>query len=96
MTLLDELHARREEIHAIAMRNHMRQVRVFGSVVRGEERAESDVDFLVTPEPDASLLDLGGFLADMEALLKRKVDVVEEGCIHWSIRDKVLKEAQPL
>lgn len=96
MSLLNELRARRDEILAIAARNKMQDVKVFGSVARGEDKPESDVDFLVSPLQEASLLDLGGFLAEMECLLKRRVDVVEESSLHWFIRDKIIKEAQPL
>lgn len=96
MPLYDELHRRRDQIVAVAARNKLNRVRVFGSVARGEERPDSDVDFLVSPEPDASLLDLGGFLADMEEMLGRKVQVVTEKGVHWYIRDRVLSEARPL
>ena len=71
-------------------------VRVFGSVARGEANSESDIDFLVDLGPNRSLFDLGGLLADLEDLLGCRVDVVTEQGLHWYIRDRVLAEAQPL
>ncbi|MDQ6954952.1 MAG: nucleotidyltransferase family protein [Mariprofundaceae bacterium] len=71
-------------------------VRLFGSMVRDEARAGSDVDLLVELEPGRSGLALGGFLMDVSELLGRKVDVVTEKALHPGIRDSVLREAQPL
>ena len=90
------LRDKREEILAIAARHGARNVRVFGSVVRGEAGEDSDVDFLVELEEDRTLFDLGGMLMDLEDLLGRKVDLVTEGGLHWYIRDKVIREAVPL
>jgi predicted nucleotidyltransferase len=92
----DLLRERREEILRVAARRGAYNVRIFGSVVRGETRLDSDVDFLVDMEPDRSLFDLGGLLMDLQGLLGRKVDVVTEKGLHWYIRDQVLAEAQPL
>jgi len=77
----------------VAAKHGARNVRLFGSVSRGEAGSQSDVDILVDLEPGRSLLDLGGLLMDLEDLLGRKVDVVTEQGLHWYIRDKVLKEA---
>jgi len=94
---IDELlKAKREEILRLARQRGAFNVRVFGSVGRGEAGSESDVDFLVELEPDRSLFDLGGLLMDLQELLDRKVDVVTEKGLHWYIRDRVLAEAQPL
>lgn len=94
---IDELlKAKREEILQVARQRGAFNVRVFGSVGRGEAGPESDVDFLVELEPDRSLFDLGGLLMDLQELLDRKVDVVTEQGLHWYIRDRVLAEAQPL
>ena len=87
---------KRSEILHIAARRGARNIRVFGSVARGEAGPDSDVDFLVELEPDRSLLDLGGLLMDLQDLLGRKVDVVTEKGLHWYIRDRVLEEAVPL
>lgn len=74
---LAELRARRDEILEVAAANRARNVRVFGSVVRGEARLGSDVDFLVEFEPGASLMDLSGLHLDLEELLGCPVHVAE-------------------
>ena len=90
------LTAKRDEILRLAAQRGARNVRFFCSVVRGEAGPDSDVDFLVDLEPGRSLLDLGGLLADLQALLGRPVDVVTEPALHWYIREKVIAEAKPL
>jgi len=93
MELYDLLKSKREEIiHAATLRG-ANNVRVFGSVVRGEALPESDIDFLVDLDPGRSLLDLGGLLMDLQQILGRDVDVVTEKGLHWYIRDGVLAEA---
>ena len=74
---LEELRARREEILRIAASRGARNIRVFGSVVRGEARAGSDVDFLVEMEPGRNVLDLSELILDLEDALGYKVDVLE-------------------
>jgi predicted nucleotidyltransferase len=90
------LKGKKDEILKIAAKHGACNVRVFGSVVRGEADEDSDVDFLVDLEPGRTLFDLGGFLMDLQDLLGRKVDLVTEAALHWYIRDRVLKEAVPL
>lgn len=90
------LKAKRDDLLRIAARHGAYNVRVFGSAARGDAGPESDVDFLVEMEEGRSLLDLAGLWQDLEALLGRKVDVVEPEGLHWYIRDRVLKEAVPL
>lgn len=90
---LDDLRARREEILRIARKHGAYNVRVFGSVVRDEAGADSDVDFLIEMERGRTLYDLVGVIQDLEDALGRKVDVVEEPVLHWYIRDRVLAEA---
>jgi len=86
----------RDQILQAAARHGAHDVRVFGSVARGEGGAGSDVDFLVDLDPDRSLFDLGGLLMDLQDLLGCRVDVVTKQGLHWYIRDRVLKEAVPL
>ena len=88
--------AKRHEILAIAARHGAHNLRVFGSVARGEAGPESDLDILVEMEPGKSLLDHVALMQDLEDLLQRKVDVVSERALHWYIRDRVLAEAIPL
>jgi predicted nucleotidyltransferase len=80
----------------LAEQHGARNVRVFGSIVRGENRPDSDVDFLVDLDPGRDLFDLGGLLADLKDLLNTKVDLVEAGCLHPYIRDRVLADAVEL
>ena len=83
----------REKILQLADQYGARQVRVFGSVARRQDDAESDIDFLVDMEPGRSLFDLGGLLVDLEKLLNSKVDVVTERGLKERIRDRVVHEA---
>ena len=83
----------REKILQIAEQYGARQVRVFGSVARRQDDADSDIDFLVDMEPGRSLFDLGGLLVDLEKLLNSKVDVVTERGLKERIRDRVVNEA---
>lgn len=96
MSIEEILSSKREEILRVAAQHGARNVRVFGSVVRGEAGPESDVDFLVEIEPGRSLLDHVALLQDLEDILCRKVDVVNEKALHWYIRDRVRQEAVPL
>ena len=97
MESLDQiLKAKRQEILALAQQRGARNVRVFGSVARGEARADSDIDFLVDLEPGRSLLALGGLLMDLRALLGREVDLVTEAGLRARLRPGILAEARPL
>jgi predicted nucleotidyltransferase len=87
---------KRGEILRIASRYGAHDVRVFGSVARGDADRESDVDFLVELEDGRSLLDLGGLQMELEELLGCKVDVVTESGLYWLLRRRIIKEAQPI
>jgi len=86
----------RSEILDLAMHHGARNVRVFGSLARGEGRAESDLDLLVTLGEGRSLLDLVGLKQDLEDLVHRPVDVVTEKALSPYLRESVLSEAVPL
>ena len=90
------LEQQRDTIIDIAARHGARNVRVFGSVARGDDRPASDLDLLVDMESDRSLLDLVGLAQDLEALLHRNVDVVTDASLHDAIREQVLAESRPL
>ena len=96
MNLQALLKEKRAAILDAAKRHGARNVRIFGSVARGDFDEKSDLDFLVEMEPGRSLLDHAAFLNDLEALLGCKVDVVSERGIKARIRERVLREAQPL
>jgi hypothetical protein len=94
---LDQLRTqRREEILRLAASRGARNVRVFGSVARGDADERSDVDFLVDLEPGRSLLDLGGLNLDLERLLGSRVDVVSSRGLRDRVRERVLREAVAL
>jgi uncharacterized protein len=71
--------ARREQVMAVAARHHANRVRVFGSVARGDDRPDSDIDLLVDFTPDSSLFDLMRMARELEELLGHPVDVVSAG-----------------
>jgi uncharacterized protein len=86
----------RKEILTLASRHGARDVRVFGSLARGEENEASDLDLLVTLGEGRSLLDLVGLKQDLEDLVHRPVDVVTERALSTYLRDRILSEAVPL
>lgn len=86
----------RELIRAIATRHGARNVRVFGSIARGEAGPQSDVDLLIEPGPHTSAWFPGGLVADLEEALGRRVDVVTEQGLSPALRERVLGEAVPV
>jgi len=96
MALEDLLKAKREEILRVCAKYGAHNVRVFGSVARGEADELSDIDFLIELEPGRSLFDLGGLQYDLEQLLGCRVDVVTERGLKPRIQERVLREALPL
>ena len=92
---LAALRARREEILRIAGAHGARNVRVFGSVARGEARPDSDVDLLVEMEPDRTVLDLSELILDLEEVLGYPVDVVETNRCS-AISERIEHEAVPV
>jgi len=93
MRLRDTLPSLRDAIHRLAAQSGAHDVRVFGSVARGEEREGSDIDFLVVLEPGRTLLDLARLELELERLLGRPVDVVTEAGLREPIRSAALREA---
>ncbi len=90
------LREKRDEIQRIAARHGARNVRVFGSVARGEAGADSDIDILVDADPETSSWFPAGLIVDLEDLLGCRVDVVTEKGLNPLIRERVLREAVPL
>ena len=90
------LKTRRDQILEAAYKHGALDVRVFGSVARGDARPDSDIDFLVRLESGRSLLDLARLLLELQALLGCKVDIVTEVGLRQRIRHQVLREARPL
>lgn len=94
---IDELLApKRFEILALGKKHGARNIRVFGSVARGEAGPQSDVDLLIELEPGRSLFDHAQLLLALQALLKRRVDVVTVAALRPQMRDRVLREAVAL
>ena len=90
------LKEKREEVLQIAHRHGAKNIRLFGSVARGEAGQSSDIDILVEVGENPSPWFPGGLIADLEELLGRRVHVVTVGALHSYIRDRVLQEAVPL
>lgn len=91
-----DIQAQRNEILRIAARQGARNVRLFGSVARGDDHAMSDLDILVEMESSRSPLDLVGLGQDLEELLERRVDVVTENSVHPALRERIIAAARPL
>jgi predicted nucleotidyltransferase len=97
MLTMESLRAgRRDAILRLAERHGASNVRVFGSVARGEATAASDIDLLVDWDPDRSLMDHVGLVQDLEEALGVRVHVGSERSLHWYVRQRILNEAIPL
>ncbi|MFZ3148363.1 MAG: nucleotidyltransferase family protein [Methanothrix sp.] len=96
MLMEDLRNKKREEILMIAAKHGARNVRVFGSVARGEADSKSDVDILVEFIPGSTLLSQSAMIRELESFLKIKVDVVSDRGLRERIRERVLSEAVPL
>lgn len=96
MNTLESLRTHKTEIERLASLHGARNVRVFGSVARGEDTSESDIDFLIDMEESSSLLDLVGFQQELEAMLERPTDILTENGINPYLRDRILAEAVAL
>ena len=93
---LQELRDKRHEIQEIAAKHGAFRIRVFGSVARGENRPDSDVDFLVEAGPATSSWFPAGLILDLQQVLGHRVEVVEEKALRPSLRSSVVRDAVPL
>jgi predicted nucleotidyltransferase len=94
---LERLRAeKRDAILAIAAKHGIQSIRVFGSVARGDDHQDSDIDFLISLDENCNVHDWLGFQHDLEDLLQRKIDVFPERNIRQFIKSSILAEAQPL
>lgn len=96
MSLDEVVNLKRRDILRLAHQHGARNVRVFGSVARGDASPESDVDFLVEMDRGRSLLDLIELSQDLESLLQRKVDVLTDDGLSPYLRERIHAEAVPL
>jgi predicted nucleotidyltransferase len=87
------IEAHRQEIKEIVARHRGRSIALFGSVARGEERGDSDIDFLVELEPDARPIEILSIGVELEEALGVKVDVGTPASLRERVRDEVLAEA---
>lgn len=96
MSASDTLKRHREDVLRLAAQYGATDIRVFGSVARGDTDDSSDIDLLVRMTPGRSVFDIGGLLMDLQDLLGRRVDVVTELGLRPRIREQVLLEAVPI
>ena len=96
MITLNTLRNKKYKIDKILKQYHAENIRVFGSVARGDSTEESDIDFVVKFLPNASLLDQVGMIDELTVLLDCPVDVVSERAINRYLLPKILNEAVPL
>lgn len=92
----DLVRAHRTALLAVARDAGATNVRIVGSVARGDARAGSDVDFLVSLPPEHTLLDVGGLYAHFEAVLGVPVDVLVEDAVPAAWREAMQRDAVPL
>jgi predicted nucleotidyltransferase len=86
----------RAQIRAIALRHHVGGVRVFGSVLRGDDHEGSDLDLLVEPTAETSLMDIGAIRHELKQLLGMEVDVLTPNGLPSGFREQVLRDALPV
>jgi predicted nucleotidyltransferase len=96
MTLKQLVIDQKPNIQNIAKKYGAYNIRLFGSVAKGVEHSNSDVDILVNMEKGRTIFDLGGLLMELQILLNHKVDVVTEAGLRKRIQKRILKEAVPL
>jgi uncharacterized protein len=96
MGLRQLLKENRQEIVRLADHYGAINLRIFGSVARGDDGPDSDIDFLVDAGPRRAPFFPAGLKEALENLLKHRVDIVTPGALHWYIKDRVLREATPL
>jgi len=96
MTSLELLQHKWSDILRIAAKHGAYNIRVFGSVVRGDAGVDSDIDFLIDKGPKTTSWFPAGLILDLEEILGRKVDIVTEAVLYPALRNIVLQEAVPL
>ena len=95
-TVGDTIREKREAIIRLAGKHGATEVRLIGSVARGEARPDSDVDLLVKWSEGTSLLDQAALTLELEKLLGRKVDIASDGWVKPAIRESVYRDAVAL
>jgi uncharacterized protein len=93
MTIEELRRSNKEQILHLAASYGVHNVRIFGSLARGESSPSSDIDFLVDLDPDRTLMDLGGLLTGLQEILHVPVDIATERMLRPKVRDRALREA---
>jgi predicted nucleotidyltransferase len=96
MLTREAIRLKRDAILAIAAKYGAHDVRIFGSVARGDATEQSDLDLIVRFDPDRTLLDHGGLLMDLQDVLQVRVDVIDEEGMRPRFREQVSREAVAL
>lgn len=96
MTIKESIEAKRVEIRRIAESHGASNIRLFGSVARGESRPDSDIDFLIDVKAETSSWFPVGLIQDLEKLLGLRVEIVTERSLNANLRKTVLGEAVPI
>ena len=92
----EALHLHRARIREIALSHRVSSVRVFGSALRGDDMAGSDLDLLVEPTAQTTLMDIGAIRFELKKLLGLEVDVLTPNGLPARFREQVLREAVPV
>lgn len=90
------LSARREELRAVLERYGVSNVQVFGSVARGKDSQDSDLDLLVDLPPDLGLFALAGIIDELESIVGARVDLVSRSSLRGQVRDRIEADLLPL
>ena len=90
------LQTHRDAIREIALSHRVKNVRVFGSVVHGDDTDDSDLDLLVDPTPESTLVDIARIQVELSRLLHITVDVLTPRALPDKFREQVIRKAQPL
>jgi uncharacterized protein len=88
--------AHRAAVRELALRHHVLNIRVFGSVLHGDDSDDSDLDLLVDPTPETTLMDIARIQNQLQTLLGVPVDVLTPKALPPSCRERVLREAMPV
>ena len=96
MTPLELLKQKRDDIQRVASKHGAYNIRVFGSVARGEARPDSNIDLLIEKGPTTSSWFPAGLVLELEEMLGRRVEIVTETALNPDLRERVHREAIPL
>ena len=92
----EALSAHRNDIRRVVLQHHALNARVFGSVLRGVDSDDSDLDLLVDPTSETTLMDIAAIQVTLERLLGVSVDVLTPNALPDKFRSQVLAEAEPV